>query len=159
MGDIKDTFYDTVAPLDFAYKYRVGSCLQRYIDALKEKKIIAARCPQCGEVVVPPRKYCGECNRVREEYVELSQEGTLENFTVGHVSLDKGRLNAAESRYVVGMIRLDGADNLLVAKVEGVSAAEVKAGMRVRAVWKEETAGDYSDLDHFEPLQGGEGGG
>lgn len=152
MGDIKDTFYHTVAPLDFTYNYRVGSCLQRYIDALKGKKIIGAKCPQCGRVVVPPRKYCGECNKVRDEYVELSQEGTLENFTIGHVTLDKGRLNEADSPYIVGMIRLDGADNLLVGKVAGVSAGDVKAGMRLKAAWKDKTEGDYSDLDHFEPV-------
>lgn len=152
MGDIKETFYNTVAPLDFAYNYRVGSCLQRYIDALKERKILGAKCPQCAGVVVPPRKYCGECNRVRDEFVELSQEGTLENHTVGHVKLERGALSRSESGYVIGMIRLDGADNLLVARVEGVALGEVRAGMRVRAVWSEETTGDYSDLDHFEPV-------
>ena len=152
MGDIKETFFNTVAPLDFGYNYRVGSYLQRYIDALQEKKILGAKCPQCGTVVVPPRKYCGSCNKVREEFVELSQEGTLENYTIGHVTLDKGQLSQAESPYVVGMIKLDGSENTLVAKVEGISPGDVKDGLRLRAVWKDKTEGDYSDLDHFEPV-------
>ncbi|RJP31499.1 MAG: Zn-ribbon domain-containing OB-fold protein [Actinobacteria bacterium] len=152
MEDIKETFYHTVAPLDFGYNYRVGTYLQRYIDALKDKKILGAKCPQCGKVVVPPRKYCGACNKVREEYVELSQEGTLENYTVGHITLEKGQVNQAESPYIVGMIKLGGADNLLVGKVAGVSPQEVKTGMRLKAVWKDQTEGEYSDLDHFEPV-------
>jgi uncharacterized protein len=152
MEEIKDTFYHTLAPLDFGYNYRVGSYLQRYIDALKEKRIVGAKCPQCGKVAVPPRKYCGVCNKVRDEFVEVSQEGTLENFTVGHVTIDKGQVNKAESPYVLGMIKLDGADNLLLAKVEGAPPGEVKSGMRLKAVWKDQTEGNYSDLDHFEPV-------
>ncbi|MBN2026457.1 MAG: Zn-ribbon domain-containing OB-fold protein [Actinobacteria bacterium] len=152
MADIKETFFNTVAPLDFGYNYRVGSYLQRYIDALKEKKIVGAKCPQCGSVVVPPRKYCGSCNEVREEFVELLTEGTLENFTIGHVTIDKGQVNKAESPYILGLIKLGGADNLLLGKVEGVPAGDVKTGMKLKAAWRDQTEGDYSDLDHFEPV-------
>lgn len=152
MADIKETFFNTKTPLDFTYNYRIGTYLQRYLDNLGKKKIVGARCPECGTVVVPPRKYCGSCNKIREEFVELAQEGTLENYTIGHVTIDKGQLNKADSPYVVGMIKLDGAGNALLAKVEGISPGEVKNGMRVRAVWKDELEGDYSDLDHFEPV-------
>ncbi len=152
MGDIKETFFDTKAPLDFTYNYRVGTYLQQYLDNLKEKKIVGAKCPGCGSVVVPPHKYCGTCNKVREEFVELSQEGTLENYTVGHVTIDRGEVKKAESPYILGMIKLDGAESNLLAKVEGVSPEGVEAGMRLRAVWKEKPEGEYSDLDHFEPV-------
>jgi uncharacterized OB-fold protein len=152
MEDIKETFFRTTAPLDFTYNYRVGSYLQRYLDNLNAKKIVGAKCPECGAVVVPPRKYCGGCNKVREEFVELSQEGTLENFTVGHVTIDKGQLSKADAPYIIGMIKLDGAANQLLARVEGVSPGDVKKGMRLQAVWKDQVAGDYSDLDHFEPV-------
>ncbi len=152
MGASEETYFTPVVPMDFTYNYRVGHYLQRYLDGLKEKKIMGAKCPQCGKVVVPPRKYCGSCNKIREEFVELSQEGTLENFTVGHVTLEKGRLDKAESPYIIGMIKLDGADNLLLCKVEGLPAGEAKAGMRLKAAWKDQAGGDYSDLDHFEPV-------
>ena len=151
MEDIKETFFNTKAPLDFGYNYRVGTYLQHYLDNLKEKKIVGAKCPGCGSVVVPPHKYCGSCNKVREEFVELSQEGTLENYTVGHVTIDKGAVEKAESPYILGMIKLDGAGNTLLAKVEGVSPGDVENGMRLRAVWSDQPQGDYTDLDHFEP--------
>jgi len=152
MGATEETYFTPVVPMDFTYNYRVGHYLQRYLDGLKDKKIFGAKCPECGAVVVPPRKYCGSCNKIREEFVELSQEGTLENFTVGHVTLVKGQLNKAESPYLIGMIKLDGADNLLLGRIEGLPVGEAKAGMRLKAAWRDQTEGDYFDLDHFEPV-------
>ena len=150
MEEIKDTFLHPKVPLDFQNNYRVGAYLQRYLDGFKEKKILGAKCSQCGRVVVPPRKYCGACNLVMEEFVELPQEGVLENFTVGHVTLEKGQLNKAESPYVLGMVRLDGAGNAMLARLN-VAPAEARTGMKVKAVWKDQVEGEYSDLDCFEP--------
>lgn len=152
MAEIKDTFLHPVVPLDFQNNYRVGAYVQRYLDGFREKKILGAKCRQCGKVVVPPRKYCGACNKVLEEFVELSQEGILENFTVGHVTVEKGgRLSQAEAPYVLGMIRLEGAGSTLLAKVN-VAPEEVRTGMKVKAIWKDQVEGDYSDLDRFDPV-------
>ncbi|NPV60880.1 MAG: Zn-ribbon domain-containing OB-fold protein [Actinobacteria bacterium] len=150
MEEIKDTFLHPAVPLDFQNNYRVGAYMQRYLDGFKEKKILGAKCSQCGRVVVPPRKYCGDCNLVMEEFVELPQEGTLENFTVGHVVLEKGQLNRAEAPYVIGMVKLDGASNALLARLQ-VAPADARTGMKVKAVWQDQVEGEYSDLDCFEP--------
>ncbi len=148
----EETFLTPVVPLDFTYNYYIGQYLTRYFKGFKEKKILGSRCPGCSKVAVPPRKYCGVCNKVMEEMVELPQEGTLENFTVGHVTMEKGgRLSPAEKPYVLGLIKLDDKASLLLHKVEGVDPSQVKAGMKVKAVWKDQVEGDYWDLDHFEP--------
>jgi len=145
------TFLTPVVPMDFTYNYRVGGYIERYLDAFKDKKILGVKCPSCGKVFVPPRMFCGACNKKLDDFVELSQEGTLENFTVGHVTIEKGQVKAAESPYILGMIKLEGADSLLLARVEGVSTGEVEKGMRVKAAWKDKVEGGYLDLDHFEP--------
>ncbi|MBC7253325.1 MAG: Zn-ribbon domain-containing OB-fold protein [Actinobacteria bacterium] len=145
------TFITPVVPMDFTYNYRIGPYMTRYLEGFKERKILGSRCPACGRIAVPPRKYCGVCNKVMEEMVELPQEGTLENFTVGHVILEKGQLKAADAPYVLGLIRLDEKASLLLHRVEGVDPSRVEKGMKVKAVWKEDVEGDYGDLDHFEP--------
>jgi hypothetical protein len=152
MGTLEETFFTPTVPMDFVYNYRVGSYVERYLGGFAEKKILGSKCPGCSKVAVPPRMYCGVCNKKMEEIVEISQEGTLENFTVGHVVLEKGQLSPAKKPYILGLIKLDGASSLLLAKVEGVSPAQVKAGLRVKAVWKDQVEGDYGDLDHFEPV-------
>jgi uncharacterized protein len=146
-----EDFFTPAVPLDFVYNYRVGTYIERYLEGFKEKKILASRCGDCGKVAVPPRMYCGPCNGRMEELLEVSQQGSLENFTIGHVLLEKGAVKAAPSPYMLGLIKLDGADSLLLARVEGVNAGAGALGMRVRAVWKDEVGGDYNDLDHFEP--------
>jgi uncharacterized OB-fold protein len=147
-----DTFLTPAVPLDFVYNYRIGSYMERYLEGFKERKILGSRCPDCGKVVVPARMYCGVCNSRMDELVEVAQEGTMENLTIGHVALEKGALKPAENPYLLGMIRLDGVNSLLLAMVEGIPVEEARAGMRVKAVWKDEVAGDYGDLDHFEPV-------
>src|SRR5674476_537783 len=126
-----------VVPLDFTYNYRVGQYVERYIKGLGQKKIMGVKCPGDSSVVVPPRKYCGRCNAIMDEWVEVGPEGTVENFTVGHVNLNKGAVEKADTEYVVALIKLDGASSLLPGKVQGVSPTDVELGMRVKAVFKD----------------------
>jgi uncharacterized OB-fold protein len=147
-----DNFLTPAVPVDFVYNYRVGAYMERYLEGFKNRKILGSKCPDCGKVVVPARMYCGGCNSKMEELAEVGQEGILDNFTIGHVVLEKGAVKPAEKPYLLGLVKLDGADSLLLVRVEGVPAAEAKSGMRLKAIWKDEVAGDYGDLDHFEPV-------
>ncbi len=140
----------SMVPITFLYRNRVGQALETYIDGLKDKKILGIKCPACDKVYVPPRTVCGCCHKKLDTYVEVEQQGTLENFTVAHVTIEGGEIKDAEP-YVIGMIKLKGADSLLSAVVKGVAVDKVKTGIRVKAVWKEETQGSYSDLAYFEP--------
>jgi len=140
-----------MVPLTFMYNYRVGPYLEKYIQGLSEKKILGVRCPACKRVLLPPRSACGQCATRPDEWVEAQQTGTLENFTVAHVMIEKGEIKDLEEPVILGMIRLDGADSLLSAKVQGISPDDCRAGVRVQAVWREEPKGDLLDLDHFEP--------
>jgi uncharacterized OB-fold protein len=142
---------NAVVPLDFTYNYRVGPYLERYIKGLGDKKIFGVKCSGCSKVVVPPRRICGACNRVMDEWVEIGPEGTVENYTVGHVTLNKGLVEKAKSPMVLALINLDGANSLLAGEVKGVEPSDVKSGMRVRAVFKDPAEDSLNDLDHFEP--------
>jgi len=138
-------------PLTFVYNYRVGASMERYLQGLAERKILGVRCPGCGRVLVPPRSACGRCAARPDEWVEVGPAGTLETFTVAHVTVEKGEVRDLDAPVIVGMIRLDGADSLLTARVRGVPHAECRVGRRVRAVWKEAPAGNLHDLVGFEP--------
>jgi len=142
---------EVLVPISFMYKNRVGRYLQHYLNGLKEKKILGSKCSGCGRVVVPPRSACGRCCGVMDELVELPQEGKLVNWTVCYVKLEGGEFKRIDP-YIIGMIQLDGCDSLLSAKVLDLQPENVKIGMRVKALWKEETTGDYTDLVGFIPL-------
>ncbi len=142
---------NSVVPLDFTYNYRVGIPLEKYILGLAEGKLLGVACPSCKKVVTPPRSICGICNEKLDEWVEVGPEGTVENWTIGHVRLEKGEAKDNDEPVLIGMIKLDGATSLMPGLIEGMRPEELAAGARVRAVFKAEPEGSVRDLDHFEP--------
>ena len=139
----------TIVPIAFAYKNRAGTFIQEFLDGLQEAKLKAVRCGLCGRVYIPPRSICGRCAAELSEIVELKGEGTLREFIVAHVELKEGDLKRKENPEVIGLIELDGATSLFVAKILA-RPEEVKPGVRLKAVWADERKGDYSDLLGFE---------
>lgn len=142
----------SVVPMDFTYNYRVGPYMERFIKGLGEKKILGVKCPECKKVVVPPRKVCGVCNKILDEWVEVGPEGTVENYTVGHVKLNKGLVEQADPPVLLALVKLDGASSLLPAKIEGIDSGELKNGLKVKAIFKDQPEDSLDDLDHFEPV-------
>jgi uncharacterized OB-fold protein len=127
---------------------RVGS---KFIIALRdEHKILGVRCEKCNKVFVPPREYCEKClSKLDESWVELSNEGVITNYTVVNYN-DKHLPRRAP--YILALIKVDGADTPFPHIVEGIDVEDVKVGMKVKAVFAEETTNTIRDLDHFEPL-------
>jgi len=127
---------------------RVGS---KFIIALRdEHKILGVRCDKCNKVFVPPREYCERCmSRLDEDWVELSNEGVITNFTVVRYN-DKHLPRKAP--YVLALIKVDGADTPFAHIVEGIDPSKIRVGMRVKAVFAKETTNTILDIDHFEPM-------
>jgi len=127
---------------------RVGS---KFIIALRdEKKILGVRCPECGLVYCPPREYCDvDMTKLDENWVELASEGVIANFTIVNYN-DKHLPRKAP--FVLALIKLDGADTPVGHIVEGIDPAQVRIGMRVKAVFAQKTTNTIRDIDHFEPI-------
>lgn len=141
---------ETVVPMDFTYNYRVGPYLEKYIQGLGEGKLLAVKCKSCDKVIVPPRKMCG--TELLNEWVEVGPEGEVVNYTVGHVTVEKGLVEKADPPQLLAMVMLDGATVPLLAEVKGVEASGLKNGLRVKAVFKDPAEGTLKDLDYFEPV-------
>jgi len=54
--------------------------------------------------------------------------------------------------YILGQIKLKGADTPLTHIVEGVDIKDVRIGMKLKAVFAPKTTNTLLDLDHFEPV-------
>jgi uncharacterized OB-fold protein len=127
---------------------RVGS---KFIIALRdENKILGVKCEKCDKVFVPPREYCEKClSKLDENWVELSNEGVITNYTVVNYN-DKHLPRKAP--YILALIKVDGADTPFPHIVGGIDAEDVRVGMKVKAVFAEKTTNTILDIDHFEPL-------
>lgn len=137
-----------------SFNWSVGNFMERFFDGLKSGKFVGVKCPDCGRVYLPPRMVCERCFKKMEEWVELPDTGTLESFTIASVEVaEDGELQDLEAPRIIGMVKHDGADTCLVARLEGLKPEEVKVGMKVSAVLDHEAEGVLDLLSHYMPAE------
>ena len=136
--------------LALPYTYFAGRVGSKFLTTIRdEKKIMGIKCNKCNKVFVPPRQTCDVCMEdIRDNWVDVQNTGEVTNFTV--VRYDDKHL-PKKAPYVLAMIKLDGADTSLVHVVEGIDLDKAKIGMKVQAVFADETTSTILDIDHFAP--------
>jgi len=142
--------------LSLPYRHSYGPNYGRLFDELGSSSgLIGSRCPQCHNVLVPPRAYCELCYVKTEQFVGLKDTGRLHAFSVIHMEFVG---QTRKPPYVYAEIVLDGASTRLIHNVAGIDMStaqrDLKIGMPVRAVWKpeDERNGTLDDIDYFEPI-------
>ncbi len=121
------------------YRERLTDNLNRFADGLLEGRIIGARCPSCGRVFVPSKGYCSLCvvPTTEADELEVPDTGIVTGFTIITPVNYYGQTKTEP--FVYASVRLDGADSTLGGMdITGVTHAELRPGMRVRAKWKPE---------------------
>ena len=130
------------------YTWSTGETGTYFFTQLRDhRKIFGTRCGQCGKVRVPPRKNCPACFVPFKEWFEVGPVGTLLSYT-------EARYDSAahpDGRPVYGLIKLDGADTSMLHLLFGVGEKDLKKGLKVRAVFKEERRGEILDILCFKP--------
>jgi uncharacterized OB-fold protein len=112
----------------------------KFWNGLKEGKVFATKCENCGKLHFPPVADCGECGSSSVDWVKLDGEGEVETFTeivVKPASFSK------ESPYIVAIARLKEGVKVL-AWLTGVEREDVKVGLKVRIVTKAASDGRVS---------------
>lgn len=130
------------------HRYTPGVAGEAFFTALRDRgTFVASRCPECGITYCPPRLFCERCfEGPLEADVEVGPEGTVESFSVGYTGLEGKPL---EEPVTVGLIRLDGADTVLVHFL--VDSDHLMIGQRVGPVLlpKGKRTGSILDLRGF----------
>ncbi|MEE9613015.1 MAG: Zn-ribbon domain-containing OB-fold protein [Desulfatiglandales bacterium] len=139
------------------YHHSEREILNRFFKELKEnKRIMGIQCPRCSRVIVTPRRLCEKCSVPNEEWVELKDTGTIDTFTIQYTQMPE----FPNTPYYLAFIKLDGADTALLHHVRGIDPMDMenakkrlRAGMRVRAKWKDKREGQITDIEYFEPIE------
>jgi len=130
--------------------YSAGAVGSRFLIALRDKKrIMGTRCPTCNRVYVPARSICKDCYGQLDELVEVSDKGTLLTYTVCN---QPNPVQPVEPPVVYGIIQLDGADTGFVHMLGEIDPEQIRIGMRVQAVFKDEREASILDIKYFKPL-------
>jgi len=131
--------------------YSAGTVGSRFLIEMRDnKRIMGMRCSKCGIVYVPPRSTCESCFDKLDEWVEVSDTGTILTYTV---ACQPSPVLPAEPPVIYGIIRLDGAGTGFVHMLGEVKSEELRVGMRVKAVFKEERTASVLDIKYFRPLK------
>jgi uncharacterized protein len=141
------------------YSWDTGIAIGKYLEGLKQGKILGVRCSECHRTVVPPRAFCELCFRPVNDWVKLSDTGKINTYSVSYVNWDATRRQTPE---VPAVIEIDGASpgigilHLMgeVGDTLEEIAALLRVGMPVQAVWKppQEREGAITDIRYFRPI-------
>lgn len=156
-GDVRSgKIYFTEDSLDCAYAWDTGVAINRYLEELKNGKIIATECRKCNRIMLPPRLFCELCFIPVAEWVYVKDTGIVNTFSICNVHWDASRIKKGEKPYLPAVIEINGAsEGMGIMHMLGeVEPDDIKIGMKVKAVWKpaRERSGSITDIKYFKPL-------
>ena len=104
----------------------------KFYEGLKQGKVLATKCKECGQVFFPPSVDCPECLIKGLDWVELSSDAEIVTFT--HVVIRPTTFQA-QKPYTVAIGKLKEGVKVL-AWLNGFKLSEVKVGMKAKLVAK-----------------------
>ncbi len=117
-------------------------------EACKERRLIAQRCNQSGEIWFPPSPVSPVTRTQEWSWVDLSGRGTIWSWVVMHQRYFKGF--ADDIPYNVAQVQLEEGP-MLITNIVDVAEADLRIGMPVQVVFEEAT--DTITLPKFTPIR------
>ncbi len=144
-------------------KFATGPVMGKFLTALKDKRILAIQCPECGRLQSPPREMCAICRVRNREWVEIGPRGEMRMMEYCYYSSpDPLTGESRETPYGAIGILLDGCqkeevfwhllrpEHLEMVEMGIVMGDRITRGSRLRPVWAEERSGSIDDIKYFE---------
>jgi uncharacterized OB-fold protein len=138
--------------LPVAHRYTPGVAGETFFSALRDRGVIVgSRCEECSYTYVPARLFCERCFGELNADVQVGPGGELRSFTIAFVDVDE---RPVESPVTYALVRLDGADAVLVHRVIEQGDEPLESGARVEVVLEDQRHGSILDIRGFRVLPG-----
>ena len=131
--------------LEYPFTRTTGEVIGAFLTGLKQRVILGIRRGD-GTVLCPPSEYDPTTAEPLTEMVQVGERGEVVTWAWNG---DPRPQQPFDGPFAWALIRLDGADTTMLHAVLADSAAEVRTGMRVRAVWRDERQGHIADIAGF----------
>ena len=135
------------------HRYTPGVAGNEFFTALKERGVLlGSKCESCSYTYVPARLFCERCFAELSADIEVGPGGDLVSFTILFQGVEGELLDRPE---MLGAVRLDGADAVLIHRVLEPGEEPLEIGERVEVVIKPEThrLGSILDIDGFRVVE------
>ena len=127
------------------HRYTPGVAGEVFFTALRDRGVLlASRCEHCAYTYVPARLFCERCFAELSADTEVGPQGVLVSFTIGFVGIEGEPLEEPET---FALVKLDGADAVLLHRVPNVGEEPLEIGERVEVVIRNPNAREGSILD------------
>lgn len=116
-------------------KFGYASCLPetslitRFVEELKNNKLMGTKCEKCGAKYLPPRTHC-KCGSADIEWYEAPRRGKILTYTSVGVPPESMSKYAP---YIVAVAELEDKTRVL-AQLTGVTLNTLKVGMPVQVI-------------------------
>lgn len=109
------------------YDYALGEVAGKFMDGLRNRKILATRCSKSAMVYLPPRAFCERTFELCDSWVEAGTSGVIESSTI----VVRGFEGSRPPPIAVAFVRLDGVDSAIANYVEGLDMSDVDSAMKM----------------------------
>ena len=131
------------------YDYALGEVAGKFMQGLREGRILATRCSKSGITYLPPRAFCERSFEKCDSWVEAGSEGVIEASTI----VVRGYEGKRKAPMAIAFVRLDGVDSAIANYVDGVDLSDadeamkkIAPGTRVRVEFAPERQGRITDF-------------
>jgi len=112
---------------------------------ISEKKLKAAKCCDCGTVILPPKPMCTKCFSVNLKWIEINTTGKLLSYTVIHVAPEQFQSMVP---YIVGIVEFEGGLRL-PGIIKGVPFEQVEIGMKLTLAFDETASNMWPEWNRY----------
>ena len=106
---------------------------------VSEKQLMAAKCNECGTVLLPPKPMCTNCLSTNLKWIELEGDGKLLSYTIIHVAPEQFQSMAP---YTVGIVEFKKGLRL-PGMIRNVNPEEIKIGMDLKIDFDSSTSSQW----------------
>ena len=78
--------------IPFHYVYTAGVAGEKFLRGLREGRILASECMNCGKKYIPPKVYCVECYREVKRFKQVGPGGVVAALAESRVGFEGKRL-------------------------------------------------------------------
>ncbi|WP_374972358.1 Zn-ribbon domain-containing OB-fold protein [Spongiibacter marinus] len=136
--------YDTV----------MGDTYAVFMAGMRDKTLKANVCRGCNGVHFPPKPFCDLCYEECADWVEIDDTAELITYAVCYVPFP----DLPNPPSITGIMKMGNSIVNFVHNIDGIDKSDpskideqLKVGMKLKPVWKEQRKGHMFDIDYFKP--------
>ena len=104
-----------------------------------ENRLMAAKCSECGNVLLPPKPICTKCLSTNLKWIELEGAGKLLSYTIIHVAPEQFQ---SMTPYNVGIVEFKSGLRL-PGMINTVTPEKLKVGTELKMCFNTSTSAQW----------------